>query len=205
MKPVFLPALAFAFLVLPGLAEDWTTSDGKTYQDVKVIRSDSRSVTILTQDGEVAIPLANLPPEIQKRFGSPVASASPATSSAPDEKAARDKALRSAVYVYGLVTYKDSRGALLIDCNAPPVPNTFQGQSFPAGRSDLSPFSDYQNTVVATGSADAAQGRRAFGTIFLLGATGNVRRGDTVGVTAYPAGRYTDQRGTFHAYTTQLP
>ena len=57
--------LAFAQSVR---AEDWTTTDGKVYKDIKVIKSDAASVTILDSDGGASIPLANLPPDLQKRF-----------------------------------------------------------------------------------------------------------------------------------------
>lgn len=70
---LFLSSMAFA--------EDWTTSDGKTYSDVTVIKSDSKSVTILDKDGGARIPLAKLPPDLQKRFNytPPVQNASAAT------------------------------------------------------------------------------------------------------------------------------
>jgi len=48
--------------------EDWTTTDGKIYKAVKVIKSDAASVTILDSDGGASVPLANLPPDLQKRF-----------------------------------------------------------------------------------------------------------------------------------------
>ena len=58
--------LAGSFLSLR--AEDWKTNDGKVYQDVKVVRSEPDAVTILHHDGGGRIPLANLPPDLQKRF-----------------------------------------------------------------------------------------------------------------------------------------
>lgn len=49
--------------------EDWTTTDGKTYQNVKVVKIDPDAVSILYEDGGVHIFLADLPPILQKRFG----------------------------------------------------------------------------------------------------------------------------------------
>jgi hypothetical protein len=49
-------------------AEDWKTTDGKVYQNVTVVDSSSDAVTILHRDGGALVPLANLPPDIQKRF-----------------------------------------------------------------------------------------------------------------------------------------
>jgi hypothetical protein len=50
-------------------AEDWTTSDGKTYQGVKVISHDDGYVSILYSDGGVRIPLRLLNPDLQAHFG----------------------------------------------------------------------------------------------------------------------------------------
>ncbi len=41
---------------------------GRVYRDVKVLRSEPDAVTILYRDGGALIPLANLPPDVQKRF-----------------------------------------------------------------------------------------------------------------------------------------
>jgi hypothetical protein len=50
-------------------AEDWTTTDGKTYQDVKVTKIEADCVTVLDSDGGARIDLAKLPPDIQKKLG----------------------------------------------------------------------------------------------------------------------------------------
>jgi hypothetical protein len=49
-------------------AEDWKTTDGKVYANVTVIKSEADAVTILYRDGGALIPMANLPPDLQKRF-----------------------------------------------------------------------------------------------------------------------------------------
>jgi len=59
----------FIFLFGTSLrAEDWTTTDGKVYQEVSVIKVAPDAVTILHHDGGALVPLANLPPDIQERF-----------------------------------------------------------------------------------------------------------------------------------------
>ena len=49
-------------------AEDWTTTDGKVYQNVTVVKSEFDAITILYRDGGALVPLAKLPPDLQKRF-----------------------------------------------------------------------------------------------------------------------------------------
>ncbi len=49
-------------------AEDWTTTDGKTYKDVKVLKVEPDAVTIMHSDGGALVPLATLPPTLQTRF-----------------------------------------------------------------------------------------------------------------------------------------
>lgn len=53
---------------LPAYAETWTTTDGKTYEDVKVIRVEPDAITILFHDGGALVPIFKLPPALQKRF-----------------------------------------------------------------------------------------------------------------------------------------
>ena len=67
MMKAFL-ALIIALMVLPLHAEDWKTTDGTVYQDVKVIKVEDDAVTILYEDGGARIPLAKLPPDLQKKF-----------------------------------------------------------------------------------------------------------------------------------------
>ncbi len=60
--------LALCLCALPALAETWTTTDGKVYVDVKVVRVEDDAVTVLCKDGGAMIPLFKLPPPLQKRF-----------------------------------------------------------------------------------------------------------------------------------------
>ncbi len=62
-----LPALLFLSLPL-AVADDWTTSDGKTYHQVHVVKIDDDAVTILDSDGGALVPLAALPSNLQQQF-----------------------------------------------------------------------------------------------------------------------------------------
>lgn len=55
-------------MALPLYAEDWTTTDGTVYQDVKVIKIEDDAVTVFYKDGGALIPLAKLSPDLQKKF-----------------------------------------------------------------------------------------------------------------------------------------
>lgn len=49
-------------------AEDWTTTDGKTYQNVKVVSFNDGYVTIIDSDGGARIPLRLLNSDLQRQF-----------------------------------------------------------------------------------------------------------------------------------------
>lgn len=68
MKTALCAALLGLFL-MPLRAEDWTTTDGKTYEEVQVLSHNAAYVTILDKDGGGRIPLSTLSPNLQKRFG----------------------------------------------------------------------------------------------------------------------------------------
>jgi len=59
--------LALAVTLLPALAEDWTTTDGKTYKNVTVISHDAKIVTISSSDGTATFPIVLLDKDLQKR------------------------------------------------------------------------------------------------------------------------------------------
>ena len=64
-----LAAAALGLAAAPLLrAEDWTTTDGKVYKDVKVLQLEDDAVTILDSDGGALVPLATLPPDLQEKF-----------------------------------------------------------------------------------------------------------------------------------------
>jgi len=69
MRQTLFAIFAVPFVFgLSARAEDWTTTDGNTYRDVKVIKTDQDAVTIIHQDGGSLVPLATLSPDLQKRF-----------------------------------------------------------------------------------------------------------------------------------------
>ncbi len=49
-------------------AEDWKLTDGTTYQDVKVVKTEPDAVTILHHDGGGRVSMDKLPPELKERF-----------------------------------------------------------------------------------------------------------------------------------------
>lgn len=86
--PFLLTAALLASSAMSLRAEDWKTTDGKVYQDVTVVDSAPDAVTILHQDGGALVPLANLPPDIQKRFNyDPVKARAAAVARARDDAA----------------------------------------------------------------------------------------------------------------------
>ena len=60
--------LIASLIAIPAFAETWTTTDGKTYLDVKVIRVEDDAITVLCKDGGSLIPIFKLSPALQKRF-----------------------------------------------------------------------------------------------------------------------------------------
>ncbi len=68
VKSIFL-ALTLALLSTPLFAEDWTTSDGTVYQNVKVVRVEDDAITVIYKDGGALIPLVKLPESLRKQYG----------------------------------------------------------------------------------------------------------------------------------------
>jgi hypothetical protein len=67
VKALFL-AFVLALYATSAFAEDWTTTDGTKYQNVRIIRVEDDAVTILYKDGGALIFLFKLPPALQERF-----------------------------------------------------------------------------------------------------------------------------------------
>jgi len=82
---------------LPAYAEDWTTSDGKTYLSVKVVRVEDDAVTILCKDGGALIPIFKLSPALQKRFSYDPAKAKVAAAARSEEDAKNAKQLQAEI------------------------------------------------------------------------------------------------------------
>ena len=70
LLPVKLPLLflILALIAFPAAAEDWTTTDGTRYQNVRVIRVEDDAVTIIYKDGGALVFLYKLPPALQQKF-----------------------------------------------------------------------------------------------------------------------------------------
>jgi translation elongation factor P/translation initiation factor 5A len=60
--------LLLALVALPVVAEDWTTTDGTKYQNVRVIRVEDDAVTIIYKDGGALVFLYKLPAGLQQKF-----------------------------------------------------------------------------------------------------------------------------------------
>jgi hypothetical protein len=63
-----LLVLFLTLLSLPAVAEDWTTTDGTKYENVRVVRVEDDAVTIIYRDGGALVPLYKLPSSLQERF-----------------------------------------------------------------------------------------------------------------------------------------
>ena len=70
LRPVKLSLLLvfLAVAALPVVAEDWETTDGTKYQNVRVIRVEDDAVTIIYKDGGALVFLYKLPPALQQKF-----------------------------------------------------------------------------------------------------------------------------------------
>jgi len=70
VRAVKLPLLilSLAHIAFPVVAEDWTTTDGTRYQNVRVIRVEDDAVTIIYKDGGALVFLYKLPPALQQKF-----------------------------------------------------------------------------------------------------------------------------------------
>jgi hypothetical protein len=65
---VIILAFSLVLTSTSAFAEDWMTTDGTKYENVKVIRVEDDAVTILYKDGGALIPLFKLPPALQQKF-----------------------------------------------------------------------------------------------------------------------------------------
>lgn len=64
----YLLAFAIVLAALPAAAEDWKTTDGTVYQDVRVIRVEDDAITIIYKDGGALVPIYKLPVALQEKF-----------------------------------------------------------------------------------------------------------------------------------------
>jgi hypothetical protein len=68
VKALFLAVSVLVFTSIAAHSEDWTTTDGTKYQNVRVVRVEDDAVTILYKDGGALVFLNKLPAELQDRF-----------------------------------------------------------------------------------------------------------------------------------------
>jgi hypothetical protein len=107
--------------LLPSRAEDWTVGD-KSYRDVTVVRVDQETVTIQYAGGNAKVALADLSPDLQKRFHyARVAPATnPAMSAAPDK--IRTTLAKTLARIKGQVIRKIDNGYLVHNFGPPVHP-----------------------------------------------------------------------------------
>jgi hypothetical protein len=86
-----------SLVAFPALAEDWTTTDGKTYESVKVVKVEDDAVTVLCKDGGALIPLSKLSPTLQKRFSYDPAKAKAAEDARTEAEAKNAKQLQAEI------------------------------------------------------------------------------------------------------------
>ena len=63
-----LLVLLLTLCALPAVAEDWQTTDGTRYENVRVIKVEDDAVTIIYKNGGALVFLYKLPPAIQQKF-----------------------------------------------------------------------------------------------------------------------------------------
>jgi hypothetical protein len=90
-------------------ADDWKTTDGKVYQNVTVVKSEPDAVTILHHDGGARVPLANLSPDLQKKFNYDPVAAKAAVAARAQADAENAKALQAEMDLA-----RDQKQAMLI-------------------------------------------------------------------------------------------
>jgi hypothetical protein len=135
MKLLILFSLLFS---LPVLAEDWTTTDGKTYKDVMVVKIEADAVTIIDNDGGALVPLATLSPELQKRFNYDPVKAK----AAADARAQAEVDDAQALQAEKAAVQKNLRTQ---ETGTPSGPQT----STPAGHLTPDQIADLQNQIIA--------------------------------------------------------
>jgi hypothetical protein len=89
-------------------AEDWTTTDGTVYQDVRVIKIEADAVTILYRDGGLLLPLNKLPPDLQKRLNYDAQMAKAAAKQRADLEKSSAKALQAEIEETDALKQKDA-------------------------------------------------------------------------------------------------
>ena len=151
MKTAFtfaLYAVAFSWAIsaLSLRADDWKTTDGKTYQAVIVVKAEPDAVTITHKDGGALVPLATLPPDLQKKFNYDPAKAKVAAAARAQADAKNLAALQAEI-----LQAKLKRQLLLISED----PRTFVPDTTTSTGSDSAPAAP--GSPVTAGSAQTPE------------------------------------------------
>lgn len=64
-----LPAILLAVLFTAAVAEDITTTDGRTYTAATITKVEPDGIRIIHESGAAKIPFTKLPPDLQKKHG----------------------------------------------------------------------------------------------------------------------------------------
>jgi hypothetical protein len=102
--------LVFLLFVAVVHAEDWTTNDGKTYKNVKVLSHNAKAVTISCTDGNATFSIVSLNKELQQRIADDNVTATDWTTT--DGKTYKDVKI-VAHDDHGVTITDDSGGAIL--------------------------------------------------------------------------------------------
>jgi hypothetical protein len=177
-----------SMVVLAGLcaltarAEDWTTTDGKTYKDVKVLKHDALTVTILDGDGGASVPLEKLPAGLQQRFEYDPAKAK-AESAALERSALKkkgDAVSKSAATLIGTIVDSRSEGYFVAVYPEGPAPRSTR-------------YSGSHNRFGAVADRGWHRPANAIGVgIWFLKTQNTYQRGQKLGLIVYPCGTISD-------------
>ena len=96
MRAIYI-LVALAIFSSTARAEDWTTTDGTKYQNVRVIRVEDDAITILYNDGGALVPIMKLPPKLQQKFDYDPAKAKIAADARAKEDAENAKKLQAEI------------------------------------------------------------------------------------------------------------
>jgi len=145
----FLLSLMALFLSSAALhAEDWTTTDGKVYKDVAVVKTEPDAVTITHHDGGALVPLVNLPADLQKRFNYDPAKAK----AAADARTQADA--KNAVALQAEIDQAQMKRRLDLIASDPRIHYGSNQPTGPVSTSPTYPETSAENTTETSSSSD---------------------------------------------------
>ena len=170
---------------LTARAEDWTTTDGTKYEDVKVLKYDALTVTILDADGGASVPLEKLPGDLQRKFEYDPAKAK-AAMAALERNAALDKKAdapsKPTVTLIGTIIDSRSNGY-------------YVEVSSPRDAGKPVTHSETHHGMGAIASADRSRGQAANvvgAGVYFLETKNFYLPGEHLGLVVYPCGPFDD-------------